>query len=280
MNEFNLPKFEIPKIEIPRFELPQIHIPTYELNAAIKEQLGSINKIGLLFSEYINEFRKTAPKTLKDLSKYGWYIDENFPINRISELSNLKEEEKFDEIDNVLSEYFLENFDFIFQELEDRHPQRKEIFKEIKIAFENKLYNIWIPTILTQIDWICVDEVSEKFFLCKKENNYSPTAIVQLKLIIIDDIFVSVLLEQTPLRDHESKLETYPIRLNRHEILHGIDYNYWNEINFLKLLSALKLVSDTLAYCRTKEFKSKTTSPKEKKVAGSVLSQAPKKQKK
>ena len=38
----------------------------------------------------------------------------------------------------------------------------------------------------------------------------------------------------------------YPDVLNRHEILHGIDYEYGNEINSLKVISILNYISSIL----------------------------------
>ena len=108
------------------------------------------------------------------------------------------------------------------------------------------MYFVSCSTILTQIDWICFDITNKKFFISDKNNNYSPEAMVKIKKNINSSLFIDTILNESPIRDTEKNLKKYSIRLNRHEIIHWIDYKYWTKLNNLKLISLLVYVSNIL----------------------------------
>ena len=58
--------------------------------------------------------------------------------------------------------------------------------------------------------------------------------------------FIVPMSEPTAINDHSSNLEKFPIRLNRHEILHGMDANYGTKLNSVKIISFLSYINDVL----------------------------------
>lgn len=44
----------------------------------------------------------------------------------------------------------------------------------------------------------------------------------------------------------DDEMKNYLLKLNRHQILHGVDVKYGNKINFFKSLSLLVYISDLL----------------------------------
>ena len=226
---------------------PIINIVKELQNSFPFKDLEKIRENMLKIGENIKYFNKVAPENLKLLSKYWWYLNNNANATWMHQLPELLKNWKEKEVDKILWDYYISELNNIFNTLYERHPNRKHIFLEIKKSFDNELYYVCCSTILTQIDWICFDLTDgEKFFRSKKKNWYTPDSIIKIKDKLNNTFILEPLLCQTWLIDHEGNLEKYPIRLNRHEILHWVDFNYWTKINTLKLISILIYISDVL----------------------------------
>jgi hypothetical protein len=152
-------------------------------------------------------------------------------------------------LDTYLIKYFTDRFDKIIKGLCERHLERKEIFRQIETAHKNELYFVSIPSILTQVDGISYDYTKKMFFLKDKKNDYLPQIAGEITKIsrLSMSTFLTPLTNQTPIMAHESILDEFPINLNRHNILHGIDKDFGNKKNSLKCISLLKYLSDILA---------------------------------
>lgn len=62
----------------------------------------------------------------------------------------------------------------------------------------------------------------------------------------IVDFLIGPIYKKGVLNAWEKELDEFPIRLNRHEIVHGVDVNYGTEVNSLKTLSLLAYVDTIL----------------------------------
>ncbi len=93
---------------------------------------------------------------------------------------------------------------------------------------------------LSQVDGICDsvffkikdDKKKLKEFLNKNVRNNEP------------DYIVSTILEKNAIDDSTSNRNKYPSKLNRHSVMHGIDYQFGTEINSLKSISLLNYLID------------------------------------
>ena len=239
------------------FQLPLI---------AIQKSLENINRINQIIADspgqkYFEQFKnigkeisehlKKTPESLILLANYGWYLNFDSDVKLPSELGQLIRENKIDTVDAFLIEYYNENLDRMFNELSIHFPERNEIFSQILTAHKQKQYYLAIPCILTQIDGICFDSTTRKFFIKEKKNKefeFLPEIAEEFANITssVAEAFSRPFFYQTPISSHESKLENFPVQLNRHLIMHGIDKKYGDEKNSLKCMSLLLYLSDML----------------------------------
>lgn len=232
--------------------LSKINKPFKNIQKLINNPISDFNKKLNDFKERVEELYRQTPKNLLTLSFYGWYLDfETTPAEPI-ELGNKINDGDIDFVNEYLHKYYTHNLDNILSHLISYHPERKEIFNQIIEAHKQGYYYISIPAIFAQIDGICFDFTKKKFFMKnnRKKDEYLHLPEITHELKNISNItlksFLSPIYSDTPIFTHTSNLDIYPIYLNRHEILHGVDKEYGTEINSLKCISLLKYLSDIL----------------------------------
>ena len=134
------------------------------------------------------------------------------------------------------------------------NPNRTAIIKE---AFENhrqERYCSAITLLLTQVDGICCDEFEKLFFYndrdARKNSIYKPEVEVELRKRAdsLTELYLEVLKTSTGINDLSKNVCKYPVRLNRHEILHGMDYEYGTKLNSLKIISFISFINDIVRY--------------------------------
>jgi hypothetical protein len=224
--------------------LNDYHLKSPIFNSPLQEQFEKISRI----SNRIKEVIEKTPQALLLLAEYGWYLDYDSDFSLPIDLAELIESERIDELDKYLIEYYRDKFAEIIEELKNRHNQRADILNQVSISFNEKLYFVMIPCVLAQIDGIANDFTNKKFFLKDRNNSFLPQVTAEITRIseFTMESFLSPLTNQTPIIAHESILESFPVNLNRHTIMHGIDVNYGDEKNSLKCISLLKYLSDIL----------------------------------
>lgn len=210
---------------------------------------SQLGKLIIQIKEYGNQLQNVfeqIPQSLLLLAKYGWYLDYDSDISLPNELKDLIQKGKIDEVNEQLTSHYRKEFNNVISSLSTRHESRSAILEQIQTAHNTKQYFLAIPCILTQIDGICTDFTKKKFFM--KDDKYLPLVTKEIISIgnLTSETFLSPLLNQTPIMAHESRLNSFPVDLNRHRILHGVDVTYGSEMNSLKCISLLKYVSDIL----------------------------------
>lgn len=204
------------------------------------EHLKTFKDIG----EKLKRYSEGTPEYILLIAQHGWYIDLesefNFPSLIAEKLTNSQEIFAYE----MLSNYYKENIEQIFERLIQRHPIRKDILLQTLEAFKNKLYCLVVPTLLSQIDGICFDFTKKKFFIKERNNKYLPQITSELEKSSSSflALYLSPLQNQTPIMVREQDIDQFPCRLNRHEILHGINSEYGTEINSLKIISLIKYI--------------------------------------
>ena len=202
----------------------------------IKEQFSHLNT---------DKVQRIIYKT----ATYGWYIDD-FSKNSTLDLNfclrviygNLPEK-----LDSYLVAYYDKNLLNIKNRLINRYPNRKIILKEAFNAHSKEMYHSSICLLITQIDGICDDLLDAKFFLNK---NYLPEIKekIESKEIKYSDFLLSPISKKAIINEWEKDLEKYPVRLNRHEIIHGKDVFYGDRINSFKVISMISYIDYILTH--------------------------------
>lgn len=217
---------------IPKFENP------------ILQHLDTFKEIG----NQLKEFTEKTPTSLLLIAQHGWFIELDTTLGMPSQIAYEIQDGSVETANELLIEYYQSNLDRIFENLINRHSNRKEILNQIFISFRSGNHSILIPSVLTQIDGICFDFTKKKFFIKEKNNSYLPQVTSELEKSADSFLYLylSPLQNQTPIMVREQDILKFPCHLNRHEILHGISTDYGTKINSLKVISLLKYISDLL----------------------------------
>ena len=215
-----------------------------------------------LFKKFSEDLTKSieileteTPIGILELSNYGWYLGYDSTPKTPVELGRKLKEGLSNEVDEILIKYYEEELTNVEKRLISRNPKRKLIIKE---AFENhrsKRYYSSIVLSLTQIDGLCYDETKKLYFknnnkLQRSKKIYKPEVeekISERERFVIEG-FEIPLNQPTGINEHTENISKFPIRLNRHEILHGMDHSYGTKINSLKVISLWNYINDIVRY--------------------------------
>ena len=222
------------------------------LQEALKEFTDNNQNPFAMLAEMMKTIEEKAPDGFKELAKYGWYLDYSCLPKTPLELGEKLKKGKVDEVDQFLINYYENELENIRTRLIKKNGHRKEIIDEGLENHNKKNYNSSITLLLTQADGLCYDKTKKLFFRnnskLSRKKKYKP----EIEEILANDTalllkeFLAPMNEPTAINELSSKLEKFPVRLNRHEILHGIDYNYGTKINSLKIISFLSYINDVL----------------------------------
>ena len=197
--------------------------------------------------EFIHLNTDRVQLTINKLSFYGWYIDDFSKKSKININNCLKfiYSNFSEKLDLHLSEYYNNKILEIENNLKLKYPKRKDIITEAFFSHKSKLYHSSICLFITLIDGVCDDTFEAKFFMNKK---HLPEIKIKLeeKNIKYSDFILSPFKNKGVINGWGKELNKYPVRLNRHEIIHGKDVNYGNEINSLKFISMLSYIDFVL----------------------------------
>lgn len=184
---------------------------------------------------------------LYKMASYGWYVDDFSNESLIDTNQCLKYiYGNFPEkLDKYFSEYYCNKIDEIGKKLKSKYTKRKSIISEAFYTHKNNLYHSSICLFITLIDGICDDEFDSKFFKNKKNLPEIKSELENEQKDYLNFI-ISPIKKKGAINGWEKELNNYPIRLNRHEIIHGKDVNYGNMINSLKLISMLSYIDYVL----------------------------------
>ena len=200
----------------------------------------------------IKTYQEKAPDGLIELSKYGWYLGyDSLPRTPI-ELSYKLKQGLENEVDKSLSDYYEEELDNIEKRLVGRNPKRKIIIQEGLNNHRNNNFHSSITLLLTQADGLCYDRAKKFYFQnnlkLKRENIYKPAIQEDLekneKMFLRE--FLAPMNNTSAINETMKKIDNFPVRLNRHEIIHGTDIDYGTKLNSIKTISFLNYLNDIL----------------------------------
>ncbi len=218
----------------------------YDSLVAIVAKMIKEGEIGNRF----NHLKKDRVELIiNKTSAYGWYIDDFSKEAKVSSSKCLKFiYSNFPEkLDEYLSAYYSNKIDQIENDLKSKYPKRNATIAEAFYVHKNKLFHSSICLFITIIDGICDDVLNAKFFKNIK-NLPEIKEKLEEKNMKFSDFLLSPIKNKGAINAWEKELDKYPIRLNRHEIIHGKDINYGNEINSLKIISMLSYIDYVLTH--------------------------------
>jgi hypothetical protein len=219
-------------------------------NLFSKEETMKLLNYCMVDKRFESRNKSKIERFLKKLSEFGWFI-ENFDTisnKEISKIFDLLYSNQIENINMYLINYLKENFEPIKQRIICKNPKRIEILNEAFKNIQDKRFFSAIVLLITQIDGICEDHYGEKFFLNDSKNNYSPKVFKKLQFEMLEQHhFLTNCIEgKSPINIHQAELGKFTIKLNRHEIIHGVDVNYGNELNAFKIFSMIAYLNKTL----------------------------------
>ncbi|MCK5177753.1 MAG: hypothetical protein KAQ92_08565 [Candidatus Aenigmarchaeota archaeon] len=252
---------KIPVIDIPKIALPDVSSQLKILNNSFFKVFEEQSK---RWQNFAVQYEKISKKSLKNLTKYNWFINSSMPASFIAETAKANNSKEMKELfisyhiyDNckTLDEYYIKwSQKSLFQKrlkiLRDAINLFKENYKNQKI----NIHNIIIPVLINQIEGIKHDYLDNKGIkklgtnsfqnpvtkktdkkwyeyyedILKKEDEFTKLCF---------HIFKNVLFQQD--KDNVSI-----INFSRHKISHGVIVKYGTFETTIRCFMILEFLSD------------------------------------
>lgn len=206
--------------------------------AGLKRVIDITRKYSKMFSESRENIKKIVAAqnpASYSLSKYGWYISEMIPLSDLVDIHQLFEVGKIEEADTKMADHYRENYVQIIRRIISRHKDRKSIIEESSQAHKSQMYFASTILFISQADGICDGTI-----FVRADKKLSTIVKEQTP-----DIVYETLGKQSAI-DEDTRIteSSYYSELNRHNVMHGLKFDYGTELNSLKALSLLSFVAN------------------------------------
>ena len=215
-----------------------------------------------------DRMEKKLPLLIERLLNLGWYPPfDQFTLRQLDNWCTEIDSAQDGELENALVNFAREMLPHIPERLKSAWPGRSQIIEDAYAAHLAGKFNLVIPVLLTQADGISSDVIGGNLFTSRDKRLRSDTALDALlstfsingKMSSGSDLLNADFLAlrspsalHTDTRTRGSSVKLNPgTPLNRHGVLHGIDVDYGNEANALRvwvLLNYLQSVMTRLDY--------------------------------
>lgn len=193
------------------------------------------------FETYPDEVREG----LTVMGRHGWCLDLEMGASAPIRFKNLIEEERVQEANQEMVCHFDARVDSIKQELGELYPKRQHLIDAAFDAYANAQYILAIPTILAQIDGICLDVVNAHFFMAKGRKKVRDH-VMSIASGSISSAFLAPFEIGMDVSLSERERPEGFSGLNRHMVLHGESVDYGTKENCLKAISVLNYISQSI----------------------------------
>jgi hypothetical protein len=222
----------------------------------LQEQLSSaINRLQEERSHFYESFRRSVELRqsiqlppldpfLKDLAVYGWYVDFSMNVMDIFKAKKFINESNITAMDEMMGDLVSQRIESLVQNICKKFPAREKPLNEAFEAHSKEMYFVAIPVFLAQIDGICDEVTTKKFFINHhKEGQFIPQISEWAKSLgDARKLLAGVLLTKGAFQLHHSQHNE--ITFTRHSILHGDSSDYGTRINSLRVISLLAYLFD------------------------------------
>ena len=182
------------------------------------------------------------------LSESGWTMPMEFTPRAVIELIDIKDKEKIDEF---FKEYYCEENGIRFNALarsivnDEKLIKWKSLIDECIIAYNNGLYKITIPSLLSILEGLLsemllpdqMDNIRLKRLCREQEEKVQAGSIRKIQWASVRH-FIDRLYDKIAFGSER------PILINRHWILHGRDTVDWRIEDSLRLFHAINSIKD------------------------------------
>ena len=192
-------------------------------------------------------------------SSKGWFFGWNDLLRGVMDLiKKLEAAAKPNDIDEIMIEYYRENFQFFTDELVNRHPDRASVINAAVMAHRTlgtEGYILSIPVFIAQADGL-LGEIAGVSSAASRVNNtreFHASKALRERLTTdqetLDLIYPLLQLHVLDFMKSAAKRQEAAqasgdafTALNRHQVMHGELFDYGTEINSLKAFSFLAFV--------------------------------------
>lgn len=179
------------------------------------------------------------------LGKRGWYLDSEFTYLHLNNIAEAIREDRINEVDETLCDYYESRLSEIESALLSRHPHRERFLRDAILAHREGKYTLSVPVFLTQADGICNELVGCGLYSRQKGRGlkrltdcFSSESMAPTRASI-----VHVLWQPLPISAGKEQRANEPDLLYRHAVLHGEDLTYDTRIQSCRAISLLNCVS-------------------------------------
>jgi hypothetical protein len=180
---------------------------------------------------------------LEALAKKGWYMDLDWPMPSLFEVSKALENGDVEEAEAALVEYYRSKVDEIDARLQDLFPNRRRILAKAFDAHRSGDYELSVPVLLVQADGVCAELIAIQLF--NKQQGRPATAEYVDSLgdrgALLHPLAIALPIAASSW-DRPADFD----ELNRHQVLHGEVLDYGTEPNSLKAISLIHYVATAL----------------------------------
>lgn len=238
-----------------------ITLPSFDLSIA-----QYVARMQQTFVAHFEQFRRdneTIAERYNDtVGKYfrdrGWYVGPSLGGQSVVDLADAIDEGGHDDaIEAEIAEHVRDNTPEIESEVLKNWPDRAAILRDAFGAHRRGLFTLSIPTFLAQADGIAREIMGAHLFT-DHDGVKNGVKIADRAQSLIDandecrvlmSAFVGILCEKHSMRAKtadrdQQKLAGLPFSpLNRQGVLHGVDLDYPTELNSLRAISLLGLLT-------------------------------------
>lgn len=179
------------------------------------------------------------------LGKRGWYMDSEFTYLYLFNIAEAIREDRINEADETLCDYYESRLSEIESALFSRHPHRERFLRDAILAHKEGKYTLSVPVFLTQADGICNELVGCRLYSRQKAtglqrltDRFSSEFIAPTRASV-----AHVLWQLLPISAGQEQRANEPGLLYRHAVLHGEDLAYDTRIQSCRAISLLNCVS-------------------------------------
>ena len=208
-----------------------------ELFSRIKEAQDRLQEAFKPIRENFKILAEKLPLSLKKLANHGWYISGDSFMSEGLTLSDELDFGNFEKVNKNLEQFYEKESSSIIDRLKYQYPGRSKMFDEAFKAHQRKMYFASTNLFLSLADGLCNGS------LFKTKNNKANLK-KELTGTHYLDVFLAVITQESAIDIAYSKKSKFPSSLNRHGVLHGLDFEYGTKINSLKALSLLAFIGD------------------------------------
>ena len=204
-----------------------------------------IEKAQSLLKAFLDGLKYASEKSLEveiELSKRGWFFGIITNLAQPLKILPLIQLQQFDELDKIMLDEVKQRLIWIEDYLIKYNPKRERIIRESFLNHREGRYFSSACLLISQVDGICNDRFKQHFFTTANKKSKLAPHIEQLQFF--PQQFKTRFFDELRAIDENTDRFNISTKLNRHNIVHGWDTEYGNEMNSLKIISFVNFINE------------------------------------